>query len=313
MAGGSFGTGVGHSRGDSSYGGRGDNTPGSGDRGGNSSDRNDPRQGRGYGTDYSKQPGYGGSSNTGGGNSGNNQAPAPQAAPSRSLGSLRAELDRRDRAAVAALGGLTGGVNQASLAFNDDEEGINSIGEALDRFGAWAKDQVGLNNPRGFLGSNVASLGAGILGGMVAGPLGMSIGATATKVAADPKPSRNMIGYAANALGGMPGVGGLVASGVSLLDDNVVDLDKVNPSQLGGIAGATASAAASTPGLTSFPGGRQGGDNPVLRQTANTALSASRTGGNQTAKPKPNPNTIRRTFSPLNISYARLRGIEDLL
>tara|TARA_Y100000114_G_scaffold23532_1_gene19287 strand:- start:5076 stop:5969 length:894 start_codon:yes stop_codon:yes gene_type:complete len=244
----------------------------------------------------------------GGGN--NNQSSANQ---NRSLGSMRAELDRRDRAAVAALGGLTGGVNQASDVFNDEEEGINSIGEALDRFGSWVQDQFGVNNPGGFLGSNAASLGAGALGFLAAGPIGASVGATATKVASDPKPARNMIGYAANALGGLPGLGGLAATAVSLFDDNVLDLDKVNPSQLGGIAGATASAAASTPGLTSFPGGRQGGDNPVLRQAANTALAASRTGGNQTTKPKPNPNTIRRTFSPLNISYAKLRGIEELL
>lgn len=243
----------------------------------------------------------------------NNSNQAAQGTPSRSLGAMRAELDRRDRAAVAALGGLTGGVNQASDAFNDDEEGINSIGEALGRFGSWVQDQFGVNNPRGFLGSNAASLGAGALGFLAAGPFGASVGATATKVAADPKPARNAIGYVANALGGMPGVGGLVASGVSLLDDNVVDLDKVatGPTSTN-TAGSIFSPAGNRTTLgNQFPGGRQGGDNPIL--PVNTALASARTGTTQPAKPKPNPNTIRRTFSPLNISYAKLRGIEELL
>ncbi|MFV1850125.1 MAG: hypothetical protein ACMZ66_05395 [Thalassospira sp.] len=286
--------------------------------------RSDRGQGDGGANQMSKQQfdrlfgggGGGGNAPSRGGNGGgnNNQAPQAQAAPNRSLGAMRAELDRRDRAAVAALGGLTGGVNQASDVFNDDEEGINSIGEALGRFGSWVQDQFGVNNPRGFLGSNAASLGAGALGFLAAGPFGASVGATATKVAADPKPARNAIGYVANALGGMPGVGGLVASGVGLLDDNVVDLDKVvatGPTSTN-TAGSMFSPAGNRATLgNQYPGGRQTNDNPVLLPATNTALSTSRTG--TTTTPKPNPNTIRRTFSPLNISYARLRGIEELL
>lgn len=237
-------------------------------------------------------------------------------APGRSLGSLRAELDRRDRAAVAALGGTFGGVNQASLAFNDDEEGWQSIGEALDSFGAWAKDQVGINNPRGFLGSNVAKVGAGALGFLAGGAPGAALASTAVSVASDPKPSRNAIGYAAGALGGLPGLGGLAATAVSLADENFVDLDKLTVAEtMGSVPGQAQSLSAPAGNRATlgnqYPGGRQGGDNPIL--PANTALASARTGTAQPAKPKPNPNTIRRTFSPLNISYAKLRGIEELL
>ena len=256
----------------------------------------------------------GGSRGNGSSSAGDRGSDGRSSAPGRSLGSLRAELDRRDRAAVAALGGTFGGVNQASLAFNDDEEGWQSIGEALDSFGAWAKDQVGINNPRGFLGSNVAKVGAGALGFLAGGAPGAALASTAVSVASDPKPSRNMIGYAANALGGLPGLGGLAATAVSLADENFVDLDKVvatGPTSTNTLGSYRAPAGNTTTLGNQFPGGRQGGDNPIL--PANTALASARTGTAQPAKTKPNPNTIRRTFSPLNISYAKLRGIEELL
>lgn len=147
--------------GDDVSGGASRGTGSGGGNGGNS--RNDPRQGRGYNTNYSKNYSSGGGGNGGNSGGGNSTAPA-----SRSLGSLRAELDRRDRAAVAALGQDGRNVNVASDVFNDDEEGINSISEALGRFGSWVQDRFGAGAPGGFAKSDAAG-GLATLGGFLAG------------------------------------------------------------------------------------------------------------------------------------------------
>lgn len=248
----------------------------------------------------------------GGGN--NNQSSANQ---NRSLGSMRAELDRRDRAAVAALGPDGRNVNMASDVFNDDEEGINSIGEALSRFGSWVSDRFGAGAPGGFAKSDAAG-GLATLGGFLAGgPWGAGLANFAHSTYSAAPGRNNMIGNAARAIGlGAPGVAGMVGTAVSLADENLVDLDKLTVAEtMGSVPGQAQSLSAPAGNRATlgnqYPGGRQGGDNPIL--PANTALASSRTGTAQPAKPKPNPNTIRRTFSPLNISYAKLRGIEELL
>lgn len=233
----------------------------------------------------------------------------------RSLGSLKAELDRRDRAAVAALGPDGRNVNVASDVFNDDEEGINSIGEALDRFGSWVQDRVGAGAPGGFAKSDAAGMLSRAAGFLTGGFVGSALaGAAHTAYSAPPG---NRIGTAAKVVGSLagavPGTAGLAASlgatGLGLVDQYVTDLDDLP-------AGSPVTAAAqslNSVGLDDFPGGSQGGDNPLLKPTASTALSAARTGDTGSDTKKPNPNTIRRTLSPLNISYARLRGIEELL
>ncbi|MEQ9347728.1 MAG: hypothetical protein RIG26_14910 [Thalassospira sp.] len=265
--------------------------------------------------------GGGGSSPSGGGSrgGGNNQ---PQAAPAptgnMAMRSSLAELQRRDRAAVAALGGTFGGVNQASMAFNDDEEGINSIDEALDSFGAWAKDQVGINNPRGFLGSNAAKVGAGALGFLAGGAPGAALASTAVSVASDPKPSRNMVGYAASALGGLPGLGGLAANAVSLFDDNVVDLDKVvatSPTSTNTLGSYRAPEGNTTTLGNQFPGGRQGDNDKVAPPKPIKRSSVGEKSGRSSSGAKPKTSQ-RRTLSPLNLRFAALRGvptIEELL
>ncbi|MCC4240369.1 hypothetical protein [Thalassospira povalilytica] len=260
----------------------------------------------------------GGSRNNSPSRSGQNNSNQPaqqQSDPGRSLGSMRAELDRRDRAAVAALGPDGRNVNMASDVFNDDEEGINSIGEALDRFGSWVQDRFGAGAPGGFAKSDAAG-GLATLGGFLAGgPIGAGAANFAHSTYSAAPGRQNMIGNAARAIGlGAPGVAGMVGTAVSLADENLVDLDKVvatTPTSTNTLGSYRAPAGSTATLGNQFPGGRQGGDNPIL--PANTALASSRTGTAQPAKPKPNPNTIRRTFSPLNISYARLRGIEELL
>ncbi|WP_417625163.1 hypothetical protein [Paremcibacter congregatus] len=261
--------------------------------------------------------------NLSGGTRRDNNAPqgdrSSDAATSRqgnmAMRSSLAELQRRDRAAVAALGPDGRNVNVASDVFNDDEEGINSIGEALDRFGSWVKDRVGAGAPGGFAKSDAAG-GLATLGGFLAGgPWGAGAANLAHSTYAAAPGRQNMIGNTARALGiAAPGVAGMAANAVSLFDDNVLDLDKVattTPTSTNTVASYRAPSANTTTLGNQFPGGRQGGDNPVL--PVNTALASARTGTAQPAKPKPNPNTVRRTFSPLNISYARLRGIEELL
>lgn len=246
------------------------------------------------------------------GNGGNTPAKAQQQG-SLSMRSSLAELNRRDRAAVAAYN--RSGVNVASDVFNDDEEGINSFGEAIDRIESWIGDRFGVNNPGGFIGSNAASGLATAAGFMLGGIPGAAIASTGLDIINDPKPSRNAIGYGARVLGGvLPGIGGLAASGVATVDEYVADLDKVRPSDLGGIAGATATASANTPGLTNFPGGKQGGDNiaPPAKITS-PVVSKTSNGG---ASSKTATSSRRRTFSPLNLRFAALRGlptVEELL
>ncbi|WP_417834742.1 hypothetical protein [Thalassospira xiamenensis] len=247
----------------------------------------------------------GGSAPSGNQNGGDGRSSQPN---NRSLGSMRAELDRRDRAAVAALSGPFGGVNVASKAFNEEEAG----------FGDYFNDFFGVDNPGGFLQSSAfkgLTLGASLLTG---GLLGAGIGA-AGAVASSPRPDKNIIGIGsrigAGIAGAFPGVGPALASlgltGVGLVDEYGVDLDKVAMS----LPESNKSAVAASQVSSGLSGGLyqgSGGNGSVPP----TALASARTGNPATpavTKPKPNPNTIRRTFGPLNLRYAQLRGIEDLI
>lgn len=225
----------------------------------------------------------------------------------------RFELGRREKMAQRAYD--SSGMNLAVDAFNDDEEGINSISEAIDRFGSWVQDRFGVNNPGGFAKSDAAGALATAGGFVLGGPVGAGVANFAHSTYAARPGQPNMIGNAATALGiGAPGIAGLVGTGVGLIDDYVTDLDNISVDELGGIAGATARASTQTPGLTDFPGGGQGGNDAVVAPETIRQV-ASRSGG-AAVKPKPKPKSGRRTFSPLNLRFASLRGlptVEELL
>ena len=270
-----------------------------GDNGGADARARNPRGGRPFSDTRASTP-----SPADRGNGSNN--------PNRSLGSMRAELDRRDRAAVAALGPNGRNVNVASDVFNDDEEGINSISEALGRFGSWVQDRFGAGAPGGFAKSDVAG-GLATMGGFLAGGLpGAAVAGAAHDIYSSPP--GNTVGLVASVgsrlggLGGLPGAAiGLASTGVGLVDQYVTDLDNLPE----GSPMTVAARSLGRQGLTNFPGG-SGGNGAVPP----TSLASARTGNPATpaaTTPKPNPNTIRRTFGPLNLRYAQLRGIDELL
>ncbi|WP_417733112.1 hypothetical protein [Rosistilla oblonga] len=243
----------------------------------------------------------------GNGNSNNNPAPTGQ-----SMGALRAELDRRDRAAVAALGSSFRNVNVASDVFNDDEEGINSISEAIGRFGSWVQDRFGAGAPGGFAKSDVAG-GLATVGGFLAGG---GLGAAAAGVAhtAYAAPPGNRIGMLSSVIGrlgsAVPGVGGLITSaaglGVGLVDEYVTDLDKVATVGAGSSLASAYGQAGQLKGL--YPGGGQGGDK--IADISEPAVIAGPP--KEATTPTVNPNTVRRTLSNPNLRFARLRGIPSV-
>ncbi|OAZ08055.1 hypothetical protein TH4_18540 [Thalassospira tepidiphila MCCC 1A03514] len=225
-----------------------------------------------------------------------------------------AELNRRDRAAVAALGPDGRNVNVASDVFNDDEEGINSISEAIGRFGSWVQDRFGAGAPGGFAKSDAANGLATAAGFAFGGPVGGGLagGAHGMYSAAPGRP--NTIGNVARMASGVPGPVGGIATIAGLID-SAVDLDE-------GIAlddlpaGSPATAAAqslNSVGLDDFPGGRQNDDPRIITGTSQPAkarTSAKSAVASNVARNK------RRTFSPLNLRFAALRGVptvEELL
>tara|TARA_R110000796_G_scaffold117736_1_gene230784 strand:- start:22001 stop:22942 length:942 start_codon:yes stop_codon:yes gene_type:complete len=252
-------------------------------------------------------------SNNQGGNG--NNAPSGNMAMRSSL----AELARRDRAAVAALGPDGRNVNVASDVFNDDEEGINSISEALGRFGSWVSDRFGAGAPGGFAKSDAAGGLATAGGFLVGGPWGAGAANLAHKTYAAAPGQRNFIGNVASAIGmGAPGLAGLVGTGVGLVDEYVTDLDELASATTTPSAQTTGQRALAPNGNTQtlqglYPGGKQAGDNIAPPAKITKTESAKSNGGSST---KPTTAPQRRTFSPLNLRFAALRGvptIEDLL
>ncbi|WP_417244299.1 hypothetical protein [Celeribacter sp.] len=217
---------------------------------------------------------------------------------------------------MAALGPDFRDVNQASDVFNDDEEGINSIGEAIGRFGSWVQDKFGVGAPGGFAKSDAANGLATVGGFALGGPMGAGIaGGTHGLYSASPG-NPNTIGNAARFASGVPGAIGGIATLAGLVDqtvdlDDAIDLDNLP-------AGSPAAAAAkslNSVGLDDFPGGKQN-DDPKKIKKSSSASTKSNASTALSGAEKVNPNTVRRSFSPLNLRFAALRGvpsIEDLL
>lgn len=286
-----------------------------GPKGDSGSDRGSPKSRPGQGPNRSDANLSGGSrrdTNAPQGDRGGEGSRSRSQFDTAAMRTARFELGRREKMAQRAYD--SSGMNMAVDAFNDDEEGINSIDEALDRFGSWVQDRFGINNPGGFAKSDVATGLATVGGFALGGPPGAAIANFAHNTYADRKP--NMIGNVANAIGiGVPGIAGLVGTGIATIDEHVTDLDEAVASLPDNSATST-SAAASSANMSGglYPGGKQSGDNiaPPAKITKPVTSQASK--GNTSGK-KTTP-TRRRTFSPLNLRFAALRGVptvEELL
>lgn len=271
----------------------------------------DNRKGRGHNTDYSKHPGYRGPSQSGGGGSSNNNQPQKSQFDTAAMRTARFELARREKAALNAY--ESSGMNMAKDAFNDDEEGINSISEALGRFGSWVQDRFGIDNPGGFAKSDVATGLATVGGFALGGPVGAGIANFAHSTYSERPGKSNMIGNAARAIGiGAPGVAGLIGTGVGLVDDYVTDLDEITDSGVGASMAKSHSSLGQTTGL--YQGADRSGDNVAPPAKIKKSSSAGKSSGRSPTKTATTPS--RRTLSPLNLRFAALRGvptIEELL